>query len=101
MSFPGEAGDLTPAPIADPAARIQAILVQMREMIQQSVSDIEQIAQREVQRHGDDTLEGIAWCDFAANGLHSDVARGARHMLWELAALRGSLSYHGLDSRQL
>jgi hypothetical protein len=87
----------SPAPEAEraPAHRVCDILARLRETVHQSITDIERIAEIEVQRHGDDTLDGMAWCDFG-DGLHSDVARAARTMEWEIAAMRGSLIYRGL-----
>lgn len=89
----------TPAPAHDPAQRICKILARLRETVEQSVNEIERIAELEVRRHGDDTLEGIAWCDFG-DALHSDVARAAHNIQWEIAAMRGSLIYRGLDASQ-
>jgi hypothetical protein len=82
-------------PDLDSPQRICEILSHMREALQQSITEIERIAAREVLRHGDDTLEGLAWCDFG-DGLHGDVARAARAIQWEIAALRGELIYRGL-----
>jgi hypothetical protein len=90
---------MTPKPTPYPAQRICEILDTLRAAVQQSISDIMRIADGERLRHGDDTLEGLAWCDFGA-GLHSDVARAARHIEWEIAAMRGSLLYRGLDSNR-
>lgn len=99
-----EADGMTPdrrppqKPQTDAAQRVCDILGRLHEAVQQSVNDIERIAELEVRRHGDDTLYGIAWCDFG-DGLHSDVAHAARTIQWEIAALRGNLIYRGLDGR--
>jgi hypothetical protein len=106
ISGPSKRGDLvcggsrrmadTPAPAHDPAQRICEILARLRGTVEQSIIEIERIAELEVRRHGDDTLEGIAWCDFG-DALHSDVAHAAHNIQWEIAAVRGSLIYRGLD----
>ena len=88
----------TPDPKVDPVQRICEILTHLRDAIQQSVNEIERISALEVQRHGDDTVEGVAWCDFG-DGLHSDVTRAARCMEWQIAAMRGALIYRGLEQR--
>ncbi|MGZ3599677.1 MAG: hypothetical protein ACXWQR_15085 [Ktedonobacterales bacterium] len=82
---------------ADSTEHIRTLLVELQEAVKSATDEIQRIAELEVRRHGDDTVEGIAWCDFGANGLHSDVAHAARKMQWEIAAMRGSLIYHGLD----
>lgn len=96
---PPSSSSSPPAPTSDSSRRIRDMLFHLRETVQQSINDIEQIAALEAQRHGDDTLEGIAWCEFG-DGLHSDVAHAARTIEWQIAALRGSLIYRGLDSSQ-
>lgn len=87
--------DLQTTP-AGSTERICKILVELQDAVKSATNEIQRIAELEVRRHGDDTVEGLSWCDFGANGMHSDVAHAARSMLWQIAAMRGSLSYHGL-----
>ncbi len=90
-------GDLQPTTgTTDPAARIRQLLSELRQTVKESVGEIQRIAELEVRRHGDDTLEGLTWCDFAS-GPRSDVGRAARDIEWQIAAIRGSMLYRGLD----
>lgn len=81
-----------------PDEQVRRLLAEMHETIDKVADDIQAIAKDEVERLGEDTPEGRAWYAFGGAGFLCDMWRAADKMQWEIAAVRGKLTYRQLDS---